>query len=160
MKPIVYTIILFLALAATAATAVTAHATGSLDTKVPHLSYSAANPSNSRVPWATYYVGVHVTGYSVSELIVDLPQDFTLSKDIFVRNKAGKKIEANVSIAGNKATFAFAQPVAPEAMLKLVFNSVRTSESMGKIWLLPVSGKRADTSTVIPLGTARIHTYD
>lgn len=158
MKPIIYTTGLFLVLVATTATA---HATGSLQgPNVPHLSYSAANPSNSRVPWATYHVGVHVAGYSVSELIVDLPQDFTLSKDIFVRNKAGKKIEANVSVAGNKATFAFAQPVAPETMLKLVFNSVRTSESMGKIWLLPVYGKRTNTSTVIPLGTAQIHTYD
>lgn len=158
MKPLIYTTTLFLALAATAATA---HATGSLQgPNVPHLSHSAANPSNSRVPWATYYVGVHVAGYSVSELIVDLPQDFTLSKDIFVRTKAGKKIEAKVSIADEKATFVFTQPVAPETMLKLVFNSVRTSESMGKIWLLPVSGKRADTATVIPLGTAQIHTYD
>jgi hypothetical protein len=106
MKPIIYATTLFLALAATATTV---HATGSLQgPNVPHLGYSAANPSNSRVPWATYHLGVHVAGYSVSELIVDLPQDFTLSKDIFVRNKAGQPIEAKVSVAGNQATFAFA----------------------------------------------------
>ncbi|MCG9890753.1 MAG: DUF2808 domain-containing protein [Thermosynechococcaceae cyanobacterium MS004] len=158
MKPIIYTTTLFLALAATAATA---HATGSLQSpSVPHLSHSAANPSNSRVPWATYHVGVHVSGYALSELIVDVPKDFTLSKDISVRNKAGKNIEAKVSVTGEKATFVFAQPVAPETMLEVVFKSVRTSTIVSQVWLLPVSGKRADTETVIPLGTARIHTYD
>jgi hypothetical protein len=158
MKPIIYTTGLFLVLVATAATA---HASGSLQgPNVPHLGHSAANPSNSRVPFADYHIGVHVAGYSLSELIVELPQDFTLSKDIFVRNKAGQPIDAKVSVAGNQAAFAFAQPVAPETMLEVVFKSVRTLETFSKIWLLPVSEKRADTSTVIPLGTARIHTYD
>jgi hypothetical protein len=103
---------------------------------------------------------VHVAGYSLSELIVDLPKDFTLTQNIVVNNKAGQPIEAKVSILGNKATFAFAQPVAPETMLEVSFKSVRTSTLVSQVWLLPVSGKRADTSTVIPLGTAQIHTYD
>lgn len=158
MKPIIYATTLFLALAVTAATA---HATGSSQgVNVPHLIHSAVNPSNSRIPLADYHVGVHVSGYSVSELIVDLPKDFTLTQNIVVKNKAGQPIEAKVSVAGNKATFAFAQPVAPETMLEVFFKSVRTSTPVSQVWLLPVSGKRADTSTVVPLGTAQIHTYD
>ncbi|MGB8699820.1 MAG: hypothetical protein WCD18_10420 [Thermosynechococcaceae cyanobacterium] len=158
MKPIIYATTLFLALAATAATA---HATGSSQgPNVPHLGHSAANPSNSRVPFADYHIGVHVAGYSLSELIVDLPKDFTLTQNIVVKNKAGQPIEAKVSVAGNKATLVFAQPVAPETMLEVFFRSVRTSTLVSHVWLLPVSGKRADTSTVISLGTAQIHTYD
>jgi hypothetical protein len=158
MKPIIYTTGLFLVLVATAATA---HATGSLQgPNVPHLSHSAANPSNSRVPFADYHIGLHIAGYSLSELIVDLPKDFTLSKDIFVRNKAGQPIESKVSIADGKATFVFAQPVAPETVLELVFNSVRTSTLVSHIWQLPISGKKAGTAAVIPLGIAQIHTYN
>ena len=158
MKSIIYTTAFVLALAASAAIA---HATGSPQgSNTPHLSHSAANPSNSRVTWATYHVGVHVSGYALSELTVDLPKDFTLSKDIFVRNKAGQVIEAKVSVEGTKATFVFAQPVAPETMLELVFNSVRTSTMVSHIWQLPVSGKRADTAAVISLGIAQIHTYN
>lgn len=157
MKSIIYTTAIFVALASSVTTA---HATGTFGFKVPHLSDSFANPSNSNVPFADYYVKIHISGYSLSQITVDLPQDFTVSKNIAVRTKAGQKIEAAVSVEDSKATFIFAQPVAPETMLKLVFKSVRTSEAFGKIWLLPVYGKKADTSTVVPLGTARIHTYD
>jgi hypothetical protein len=157
MKSIICTTAIFVALASSQATA---YATGTFGVKVPHLINSSANPSNSRVPFADYYVGIHVSGYSLSQITVDLPQDFKLSKDITVRNKAGKKIEAAVSIEGGKAKFVFAQPIGPETMLKLVFKSVRTSTLVSQVWLLPVSGQRADTKTELPLGTARIHTYD
>ena len=98
--------------------------------------------------------------FKTTELIVDLPKDFILTQNIVVKNKAGQPIEVKVSIVGNKAIFVFAQPVAPETMLEVFFKSVRTSTLMSQVWLLPVSGKRADTATVVPLGTAQIHTYD
>lgn len=158
MKSIIYTTAFVLALAASAASA---HAAGSSQgVNVPHLSHSAASPSNSRVPFADYHVGVHVSGYALSELTVDLPKDFTLSRGTMVRNKKGQTIDAKVSVAGGKATFVFAQPVAPETMLELVFKSVRTSTLVSHVWLLPVSGKRVDTAMILPLGTARIHTYE
>jgi hypothetical protein len=137
-----------------------ANATGALGSKVPHLSHSAANPSNARIPFANYHVGLHVSGYSLSQITVDLPQDLTVSRDIMVQTKTGQKIEATVSIADGKAQFIFAQPIAPETMLELIFNSVKTSMRVSHIWLLPVTGQRADTKIEIPLGTARIHTYD
>jgi hypothetical protein len=140
--------------------ATTTHAIGSLGSKVPHPSRSAANPSNARVPFATYHVGIHVSGYALSEITVDLPLDFTVSKDITVRSKAGQKIETVVSVEGGKAKFVFARPVAPETMLELVFSSVKTSTLVSQIWLFPISGRRADTGVEIPLGTAQIHTYD
>lgn len=145
---------------ASASSVATAYTTGSLGAKVPHLSHSAANPSNSHVPFADYHVGIHVAGYSLSQLTVDLPQDFTVSKDITVRNKEGKRIEAAVSVKGGKAKFVFAQPVVPETMLELVFKSVKTSTMVSHVWLLPVSGQRPDTKTELPLGTAQIHIYD
>jgi Protein of unknown function (DUF2808) len=157
MKFIIYTTAIFVALASSVTIA---HATGTFGVKVPHLSDSSANPSNSRIPFADYYVGIHVSGYSLSQITVDLPQDFIVSKNIIVRNKAGQKIEAAVSVEGGKAKFVFVQPVEPETMLKLVFKSVRTSTLVSQVWLLPVSGQRADTKIEVPLGTARIHTYD
>ena len=156
MKSLISATLFFIALTSLATTA---HATGALGSKVPHLSHSAANPSNSRVSFSTYHVGIHVSGYALSGLTVELPKEFTVSKDIIVRNKVGQKIEATVSVADGKAKFVFAQPVAPETMLELVFNSVKTSTMVSHIWLLPVSGQKVGTSTEIPLGTAQIHTY-
>lgn len=156
MKSTIYTTIFLLTLASFSS----ANATGALGFKVPHLSHSAANPSNARIPFANYHVGVHVSGYSLSQITVDLPQDLMVSQDIIVQTKTGKKIEATVSVADSKAQFIFAQPVAPETMLELIFNSVKTSTRFSHIWLLPVTGKSADTKIEIPLGTARIHTYD
>jgi hypothetical protein len=90
MKSILYTITVFLALTASVANA---HATGSSQgANVPHLSHSAASPNNSRTPFATYHVGVHVSGYALSELTVDLPKEFTVSQDIAVRTQRGQKI--------------------------------------------------------------------
>lgn len=156
MKLTIYITTFLLTLASFSA----ANATGALDSKVPHLSHSAANPSNARVPFADYHVGLHVSGYSLSQITVDLPQDLMVSQDIIVRTKAGQKIEATVSVVDSKAKFIFAQPVAPETMLELVFNSVKTSARVSHIWLLPITGQSADTKIEIPLGTAQIHTYD
>jgi hypothetical protein len=137
-----------------------AYAAGTPGAKVPHLSRSVANPSNARVPFATYYVGIHVAGYSVSEMTVDLPEEWTVSKNITVRDKEGQKIDATVSIEENKAKLVFAQPVPPETDLGVAFKSVKTSTFVSKTWLLPISTKRADTGIEIPLGTAQINTYD
>lgn len=137
-----------------------AYAAGTPGAKVPHLSRSVANPINAHAPFATYYVGIHVAGYPISEMTVDLPQEWTVSKDITVKDKEGQKIDATVSIAENKAKFIFAQPVPPETDLEVAFKSVKTSTLVSKTWLLPISTKRADTATVIPLGTAQINTYD
>jgi hypothetical protein len=156
MKPIICTTVIFLTLASFAS----AHANGALDSKVPHLSHSAANPSNARVPFSSYHVGIHVSGYPLSRLTVELPKAFTVSKDITVRDKTGQKIEAAISVEAGKAKFIFAQPVAPETRLELVFNAVKTSTQVSHVWLLPVSGQRADTSTEIQLGTAEIRTYN
>jgi hypothetical protein len=155
MNSILCTTAVFLALASFP----TAHATGSKDSKVPHLSHSAANPSNSRVSFSNYHVGIHVSGYALSQMTVELPQDLKLSQSISAQTQSGQNIAATVSVADGKAKFIFAQPVAPETMLELVFNSVKISTPVSRIWLLPVSGQKVGTTTEIPLGTAQIHTY-
>jgi hypothetical protein len=156
MKSTIYTTAFLLILASFSA----ANATGTLGSKVPHLSHSAANPRNARVPFSNYHVGIHVSGYSLSQITVNLPQDLRVSRDIMVQTKTGQKIEATISVADRKVKFIFAQPVAPETMLELVFNSVKTSTLVSHVWLLPISGQRADTAAEIQLGSAEIRTYN
>jgi hypothetical protein len=155
MRSILFVTVVFLVSSSFA----TAHATEYKDSKVPHLGHSAANPSNSRASFSDYHVGIHVSGYALSQITVELSQDLKVSQNISVKTQAGQNIAAIVSVADGKATFIFAQPVVPETMLELVFNSVKTSTLASHIWLLPVSGQKVGTTTEIPLGTAQIHTY-
>jgi Protein of unknown function (DUF2808) len=157
MKPFFFTTVVVLTLLASVGSA---YAAGTPNAKVPHLSRSVANPRNARVPFAAYYVGIHVAGYALSELTINLPEEWTVSKNIAVTDKEGQKVDATISIEERKAKFVFAQPVPPETVLEVSFKSVNTSTLIGKTWLLPISTKRADTAIEIPLGTAQINTYD
>ncbi|KAI9130086.1 DUF2808 domain-containing protein [Acaryochloris sp. CCMEE 5410] len=158
MKFLIYTTIISLSLAGSITAA---RAAGVLkDAKVPHLTTTAAIPRNPRVPFAKYRFGLHVSGYPLSQLTIGIPERVRVSDGITVTDQSGQEIESSTTFEGNTAIVTFAQPVAPDTTLKVTLNGVRTSTFSSRVWLFPVTGRGAEMTTDIPLGMARIATYD
>ncbi|KAI9129957.1 DUF2808 domain-containing protein [Acaryochloris sp. CCMEE 5410] len=158
MKPLIYAsaVGLFLTISMTAA-----RAAGVLkDAKVPHLTTTAAIPQNPRVPSAKYRFGIHVSGYSLSQLTVNIPEQIQISENITVTDQSGQRIESSTTFEGNKAIVTFTQPVVPDTNLKVTLNAVRTSTFSNQVWLFPIAWRGVEMTADIPLGMARIATYD
>lgn len=158
MKPFVYTAAIGFLLTASMTTV---QATGVFkEANAPHLTTSSALPSNARAPFANYRFGIHVIGYSLAELSIDIPEGVKVGGGITITDQFGKKLEANTAIEGKTVMIVFAQPVAPETILRIRLNSVRTSTLESRVWLFPISMKSPEILTDIPLGIVRIDTYD
>jgi hypothetical protein len=152
MKRLGYSIIFTLALAtaAPAAQAIEANAT--------HLHNSVALPRNARVPSATYRIRLHTENTPLTQLSIDVPAQLKISRGIEVTNQAGQVVSTTLTVTGTLATLVFAQPVAPDTLLNVDLNGVRTSDYLGRSWLLPVSSRSAGIQGNIPLGIAQIQT--
>ena len=127
------------------------------DFKAPHIMGGSAIPNNSRFQGGTHRFQVHVQGPAVSELEINLPEDVSIRRGIEIKNQAGQKIPATVSVNNRQATVVFSQPVPPETTLSIEMQGVNTPGYSG-IWLYQVSGKMAGLNSEIPLGTVRIQT--
>lgn len=138
----------------------TAQAAGVLkDAQVPHLTTTAAIPRNPRLPFAKYRFGLHVSGYSLSQLTIGIPEQIQVSGNITITDQSGQSIESSTIFKGNKAIVTFADPIAPDTNLKVTLNGVRTSTFRSQVWLFPFAGRGAEMTADIPLGMARIATY-
>lgn len=158
IKPIIYTAAVGLFFTASMTSV---QAAGVLkDAKVPHLTTTAAIPSNPRVPFAKYRFGIHVSGYSLSQLTVNIPEQIQVSENITVTDQSGQRIESSTTFEGNKAIVTFTQPVVPDTNLKVTLNGVRTSTFSNQVWLFPIAWRGVEMTADIPLGMARIATYD
>lgn len=158
MKPLIYVTAVGLLL--TTSIAIARAAGVPKDAKVPHLTTTAAIPRNPRVPFAKYRFGLHVSGYPLSQLTIGIPERVRVSGSITVTDQSGQDIESSTAFEGNTAIVTFAQPVAPDTTLKVTLNGVRTSTLSSQTWLFPVAGRGVEMTADIPLGIARIATYD
>jgi len=127
------------------------------DMKVPHIVSSAANPNNSRFLPATYYFNLHVAGRALEQLSINAPAGVGLNERIEVKDQSGKKLNTTVSLNGQRATIAFAQPVVPDTLLKVTMNQVN-APSNSHIWIFPLSSKLVGLASDIPLGSVRVQT--
>ncbi len=133
-----------------------AQATGPSAAKVPHLTSSGPDPNNSHYAnLSKYFIRVHVTGRALMQLVIEAPAEVLLSKAITITDQSGKSISANVSLNGQKAVIAFAQPVAPDTTLTLYLKNVRTPYAL-PTWFFSVDSQLEGLSAEIPLGLARI----
>jgi len=156
MKKLIYAAAFILAFASSVSTA---QATGALrDAKAPHLVHNAAYPNTARVPSATYHFGLHVAGYSLSQILIYLPDNISINQGIKIKDQSGKKIEATVSVTDRKAWIAFAQPVSPDQTLEIDMKGIMTSGS-SHTWMFPVYGRMVGMTEDFLLGTARFQTY-
>jgi hypothetical protein len=124
--------------------------------------HSAAYPNRVKVTSSTYHVGIQVAGSPLSEIRLVVPENkpgkFRIGQ-IAIANGAGQPISANPSFNGKEVTIAFAQPVIAGTTIEIDLNGVRTSDLLGRTWLFPIYGRSVGSSQAIPLGTARIQTY-
>lgn len=131
------------------------------DAKAPHVKGGVANPNSSRHEPVHYYFKLHVAGKPLSQLSIDAPEELRLSEQIEVTDSTGKKLDANVSLNGQRAIVAFAQPIPPDAVLKVDMRGIKKTAIQpddGQIWNFLVSSKLVGLNGDIPLGVARIQT--
>jgi hypothetical protein len=134
----------------------TAQAAGPSDAKVPHLTSSGPDPNNPRHSHlGNYIIRVHVTGRSLTQLMIEAPSGVQLSKAITITDQSGKPISATVSLNGQKATLAFAQSISPDTTLEIDLKNVKTPLDP-PTWFFSVSSQLSGLNVEIPLGSARI----
>lgn len=128
------------------------------DASAPYLTTSRSLPRNARAPFAKYQFGLNVAGYPVSQISIDLPERITVGS-ISVRGADGQVIESSTAVEEGSAVIKFTQPVLPGTALRIQLSSVRALSMLGRVWLLPVAVRRAETATDTQIGIARIHIY-
>lgn len=140
-----------------------AQASGRVDgTPIPHILSGAANPNNSRFSRGDYSLKVHVAGKPLSQLQIDAPTGFRLSKQIQVTDRTGKPLDAEISLNDQRVVLAFAQPVSPDTVINIDLKNVQKPAYLledGSVWYLAVSSKLVGLNGSISLGQARIQTY-
>lgn len=130
--------------------------------KASTIVHSAAYPNRVKVTSATYHIGIQIGSLSLSKLRVKIPEPSPARiriGQVAVTDADGKTINAKSSFDGKAVTIVFALPVASETMLEVDLNGVKTSDLLGRTWQFSIYGQPDGTNQEIPLGTARIQTY-
>ena len=162
MKAHVFTALYACAIAATVVSTVQAQ-TISPQASVPQIVRADADPLNaqaSKSGMATHFIDVKVEGNSISKLTISFPDGLKVTRGIEVVDRSKQLINAAVNMNGNSATIGFAQPVQPGTTLKIALQRVTGSRGHDDTWLYPVSVRYVGETEDIPIGTARIQTYD
>lgn len=109
---------------------------------------------------ATHFIDVKVEGNPISQLTIDFPNGLKVAQGIKVAARSKQLVKATVSMNGNSSTINFAQPVQPGTTLKIALRGVRGSVNNDDIWSYLISVRYVGETEAIPIGTARIQTYD
>lgn len=138
---------------------------------IPADNASAGTESNLHIDGATQFpqnrlrivrhtIRFHIPQGSspLSHLNIHVPEGLTVGNNVIVTDNSGRKVDANISINGNKILLKFSQPVAPESKIKLDLNQVRI-RGVSNSWLYRVSAKLVGLEADVPIGIARIRAY-
>lgn len=128
------------------------------DAPAPYLTTSRSLPHNARGLSSKFRFGLNISGYSVSQISIGLPRQLMVG-GVSVRDADGQVIETSAIINNQTVVIEFSQPVLPGTPLRIELSSVRMRSMLGRVWLMPISVRRADSVRDSPIGTARIHTY-
>jgi hypothetical protein len=109
---------------------------------------------------ATHFIDVKVGGNPISQLMIGFPDGLKVTQGIKVAARSKQPVNAKVLMNGNGTTISFAQPVQPGTTLKVALRGVSGSRANDDIWFYPVSVQYVGETAEIPIGTARIQTYD
>jgi hypothetical protein len=156
MKKLIYSTVfsLFLASIATIALAEDRHG----NDKTSHIINTGAHPRKLRSMNVTHHFEVHVKGQPISALSIDLPESIGIGDGIEVTDGSNQKIDAKITIENQKATLAFAQPVAPDTNLSIKIRGINAKRYIQKILLYRVNTTMADMNQEMSIGVARINT--
>ncbi|HEY9853842.1 MAG TPA: DUF2808 domain-containing protein [Leptolyngbyaceae cyanobacterium] len=155
MRTLIYTAAIALALAASIPPDnASARTEGGL-----HLEGAVQFPQNrSRIVRHTIRFHIPQGSSPLSQLNIDVPEGLRISDNIALTDKSGQKINANISIMGNKIIVDFPQPIAPESKLELDLNNIRR-RGVSNAWIYRVSAKLVGLEADVPIGIARIRVY-
>jgi hypothetical protein len=120
--------------------------------------YSDAHQNSARVQGATHHFEYLVQKNSLSELLLQIPEQLKISRGIDIQDQTGKTLNAKVSINGKQAVIAFAQPVPPDTTISVKMRGILTP-GYARTWQYKLYGKFVGIEPEIPLGLARIQTY-
>ena len=95
---------------------------------------------------------------AISQLQFSVPPGLTVKNDITVRDRSGKKLDANTSVSDNIVTINFPQTVQPGTRLNINMNRVVIS-GISSGWLYLIDAKFVGNNAGIPIGVARVRTY-
>ncbi len=111
---------------------------------------------------ATHFIDVKVEGNPISKLTIGFPDGLKVARGIEVIDRSKQPINAAVTMNGNSATIGFDRSVQPGTTLKIALRGVTGSfgNANDDIWFYPVSVRYVGETEDIPIGTARIQTYD
>ncbi|UBF29950.1 DUF2808 domain-containing protein (plasmid) [Kovacikia minuta CCNUW1] len=129
----------------------------------PQIVMADADPLDTQATetgLATHFIDVKVEGNPISQLTIGFPDGLKVARGINVAARSQQSINSTVAINGNTATINFAQPVKPGTTLKVALRGVTGSRANDDIWFYPVSVRYVGETENIPIGTARIQTYD
>jgi hypothetical protein len=124
--------------------------------------HSAAYPNRVKVTRATYHIGIQVGRVPLSGIRVEVPENAPAQirfGQVAVTDSTGNPITANTSSNEKGVTIAFTSPVSAGETIEIDLLNVKTSDLIGRTWLFPIYGKAVESNQELPLGTARIQTY-
>lgn len=157
MKKLICTVTSLLSVVALA---YSANATGAKGKgNISHLIHSGAHPNNEQFQFATHHFEVHVEGRQLEQLVISLPKGITVKNGVVVKDDSGEKVDAEVEANKQQIVIDFVQPVSAGTILSVDMKGIKKFGAQS-IWLYPVSSKSVGLNTYIPLGLARIHTYN
>lgn len=159
-KPLIYATAVILATAALIPTNYVSARNN--DGNVPHIDGNVQFPP-TRSPLVRHTFRVHVPQNSkaVTQLIISVPKNVTVSNDIKnidIVDENEQKINTNVSVNGKTILLAFTKPVTPNTKLEIDLNNVKrptlANAAVYRLW-----AKEVGIDAEIPIGVAWFRTY-
>jgi hypothetical protein len=132
-------------------------------TATPQIVMADADPLETQATEsgsATHFIDIKVEGNPISQLTIGFPTGLRIAQGIKVTARSKQSVNATVSMNGNSSTINFAQPVQPGTTLKIALRGVTAQSNVNDLWLYPISVRYINETENIPIGTARIQTYD
>ncbi|MGI8499557.1 MAG: DUF2808 domain-containing protein [Hassallia sp.] len=109
----------------------------------------------------TFRIHVPKNSKALTELIINIPDNITLSNDIKnidVVDEKEQRINTNVSVNGRTILLAFSEAVAPNTKFYIDLKNVK-KPTISRNSIYHLSVKIVGSDAEIPIGVAQFHTY-
>lgn len=123
-----------------------------------HIIGASASPRRLRASHPNHYLRIHVQGQPISALTIELPEAMTIKDGVKVTDETGAELKPKVTLDPEKATLAFAQPIAPDTTLSIKLKDVHRERFIIRTLMYRINVLKAGMDREVSLGVARIHT--
>lgn len=119
---------------------------------------SDAHPSEGKFQGATHHLYYQAMQNPLTAMTIQLPEGIQID-GVEIEDQSGKPLTAKVKINEEKVTLIFDQKLPAQTKLSIKLQGVNTP-GYGNTWQYKLFGKFEGIEQEIPLGTARLQTYD